>query len=96
MGWRRRDTDGYWPGRGPFRYLPPWERPGWLYGPGSCRWLFSRGFAPSYMLPRSPSVNEQIDVLETYKKDIESELEEITQEIERLKKMGPTKIETEK
>ncbi|MGY5859448.1 MAG: hypothetical protein RTU63_08760 [Candidatus Thorarchaeota archaeon] len=27
---------GQWPGNGPFRHLPPWERPGWLYGRGSC------------------------------------------------------------
>ncbi|NJE48229.1 hypothetical protein E3E30_01385 [Thermococcus sp. 9N3] len=20
-----------WPGRGPFSYLPPWQRPGWAY-----------------------------------------------------------------
>jgi hypothetical protein len=29
-----------WPGRGPFSYLPPWMRPGWLYGRGACWWLF--------------------------------------------------------
>jgi flagellar capping protein FliD len=28
MGWRKRA----WPGRGPYSYLPPWERPGWAYG----------------------------------------------------------------
>lgn len=36
MGWRgwsgRRS--GPWPGRGPFSYLPPWQRPGWLFGYG--------------------------------------------------------------
>ena len=25
-----------WPGRGPWSYLPPWERPGWYYGRGWC------------------------------------------------------------
>lgn len=25
---------GPWPGAGPFSYLPPWQRPGWLYGRG--------------------------------------------------------------
>jgi len=29
-----------WPGRGPFSYLPPWMRPGWLYGRGACWRLF--------------------------------------------------------
>jgi len=33
-GWR-----GPWPGRGPFSYLPPWQRPGWLFGRGACWWL---------------------------------------------------------
>ena len=31
---------GRWPGRGPFSYLPPWQRPGWLFGRGACWWLF--------------------------------------------------------
>lgn len=34
-GWR-----GPWPGNGPFSYLPPWQRPGWIYGRGACRWLY--------------------------------------------------------
>ena len=28
-----------WPGRGPFSYLPPWQRPGWIFGRGWC-WRF--------------------------------------------------------
>jgi hypothetical protein len=36
MGFRNRGGGwaGPWPGRGPFSYLPPWERPGRLYGFG--------------------------------------------------------------
>jgi len=38
--WRGRGRgggwSGPWPGRGPFSYLPPWQRPGWLYGRGAC------------------------------------------------------------
>ncbi len=34
-GWR-----GPWPGRGPFSHLPPWHRPGWIFGRGACWWLF--------------------------------------------------------
>lgn len=36
MGWRGggRGRGGPWPGRGPFSYLPPWQRPGWLFGYG--------------------------------------------------------------
>ncbi|USS40523.1 hypothetical protein NF865_09520 [Thermococcus aggregans] len=29
-----------WPGRGPFSWLPPWLRPGWIFGRGACWWLF--------------------------------------------------------
>jgi len=43
MGWRGRGGGwgGPWPGRGPFSYLPPWQRPGWLYGRGACWWLLT-------------------------------------------------------
>ena len=45
MGWRGQGGGGGragpWPGRGPFSYLPPWQRPGWLYGRGACWWLFA-------------------------------------------------------
>ncbi len=53
MGWRGRGwTGGWgwscpWPGRGPFSYLPPWMRPGWLYGFGrgwGLRWWW--GYNP--------------------------------------------------
>ena len=33
MGYRGRR--GRYPGNGPFRNLPPWERPGWVYGYGA-------------------------------------------------------------
>jgi hypothetical protein len=43
MGWRGRGGGwaGPWPGRGPFSYLPPWQRPGWLFGRGWCWWLWA-------------------------------------------------------
>jgi len=34
MGYRGRGGRGYYPGNGPFRDLPPWQRPGWVYGAG--------------------------------------------------------------
>jgi len=36
MAWRRGGwgRSGPWPGRGPFSYLPPWQRPGWLFSYG--------------------------------------------------------------
>jgi len=39
MGYRGRR--GRYPGNGPFRDLPPWQRPGWLYGGG-------RGYGMGY------------------------------------------------
>jgi hypothetical protein len=32
---------GLYPGNGPFRDLPPWQRPGWLYG-------YGRGYSMGY------------------------------------------------
>ena len=43
MGWRGRGggRGGRWPGAGPFSNLPPWQRPGWLYG-------YGRGYGLGY------------------------------------------------
>jgi len=46
-GWGRGRRGGFmgpWPGRGPFSFLPPWQRPGWLFGRGACWWLFGNPF----------------------------------------------------
>jgi len=34
MGYRGRGRGAY-TGNGPFRDLPPWQRPGWVYGTGA-------------------------------------------------------------
>jgi len=49
MGWRGRGGGwgGPWLGKGPFSYLPPWQRPGWLYGRGVCWWLLAPYLQPS-------------------------------------------------
>jgi hypothetical protein len=42
-GWGGRGRGGWfgpWPGRGPLSHLPPWERPGWMFGRGACWSLF--------------------------------------------------------
>jgi len=56
MGWRR-NRNKPWPGRGPFSYLPPQQRPGWLYGRGAC-WRF---FTP-YLQTTTPTVTESTTV----------------------------------
>lgn len=44
MSWRGRGRNrgnyGIWPGHGPFSDVPPWQRPGWLYGRGACWRLY--------------------------------------------------------
>jgi len=56
-GWRGRGGGwaGPWPGRGPFSYLPPWQRPGWLFGfgRGFGRWLWGYPYNP-WVCARSP------------------------------------------
>jgi len=49
-GWGRGRGWWSWGGRGPFSWLPPWLRPGWLFGRGACRilfpWLWWYGWTP--------------------------------------------------
>ena len=94
MSWR--GAYGPWPGRGPFSHLPPWQRPGRLYGPGSCMWLFRQGFIPPYMSQNTLTLKDQITILEAYKKENEIELKEINEEIERMKKNLLDKTNEEK
>ncbi|MGQ9781797.1 MAG: hypothetical protein ACUVQ8_06050 [Nitrososphaeria archaeon] len=56
MGWRGGFRKGYgmWPGRGPFSYLPPWQRPGWFFGRGACWWLFPYLHMYGYPYPSVP------------------------------------------
>ena len=100
MGWRGRSggRSGPWPGRGPFSYLPPWQRPGWLYGRGACWWLnapqlqstvpqtspvtMPQTSFPSTMIPK----DQEITMLESQAKMLEQTLEQIKKRLEDLKK----------
>jgi len=84
-GWRRGSAPGYWPGRGPFSYLPPWQRPGWLYGPGTCWQFYSRR-----LLPEAPPA-EEIDYLKAYAEELRRQLEEVESRIKRLEETGGEK-----
>jgi hypothetical protein len=60
MSWRGQGRGGWsgsWPGRGPFSSLPPWQRPGWLYGRGAC-WWFYKPYLQTNIQP-VPSVEQQ-------------------------------------
>jgi len=97
MSWRGRGGwSGPWPGRGPFSHLPPWERPGWLYGRGACWWwATSRGrpYGPSYPLYPDPGYGftlirpeDEIAALEESKRNLQEELKGIEARIEELQK----------
>ncbi|WP_317894827.1 hypothetical protein [Pyrofollis japonicus] len=53
---------GPWPGKGPFSYLPPWMRPGWVFGGrGACwrlfglpGWIYWNRYYPWYWLYQHP------------------------------------------
>ncbi len=55
MGWRGRERSGPWPGAGPFSQLPPWQRPGWIYGYGRGMGL-GRGVGYGYLGTYNPWV----------------------------------------
>jgi len=88
MGWRGRGSSGSWtgpwPGRGQFSYLPPWQRPGWLYGRGACWWLYG---LPKVYLP--PSTTLPVGMLPALKPEDEAALlaEQKTMIEEQLKAM---------
>ena len=97
MGWRGRGRGGGWagpwPGRGPFSYLPPWQRPGWLYGRGACWWLFAPYLQTT--TPQTPAITapaytavpkeQEIAMLENQTKWLEQTLEQIRKRLEELK-----------
>ncbi|MEZ0345619.1 MAG: hypothetical protein ABWK01_03635 [Infirmifilum sp.] len=76
-GWRR----GPWPGNGPFSWLPPWERPGWILGRGWC-WSYPiYGFPPAtYPLSRE----DELRLIEDYKRALEEYRKYIEEEISRI------------
>ena len=65
---------GRYPGNGPFRELPPWERPGWKFGRG-------RGWCWYYYANKDP--NERKKLLEEEKKALEERLKEIEEELKQ-------------
>ncbi len=70
---------GPYPGRGPWRHVPPPARPGWMYR-GWCWWLRGYPYAPW------PSKEEEVKYLEDLKKYLsEVIIKEIDERLAELK-----------
>ena len=81
-GWRGK---GNWPGAGPFSHLPPWERPGWIYGPGACWSLYGPN---KTNLPQTNQLKpkDEAAMLNDQKKAIHETLKKIEERLKELEK----------
>ena len=95
-GWRGRG-EGQWPGRGPFSHLPPWQRPGWLYGRGTCWRLYVANMPPTSVLPtgvipvlkpedEATLLASQKTLMEEQLKAVQETLKKIQERLDALKK----------
>ncbi|MGV9102528.1 MAG: DUF5320 domain-containing protein [Promethearchaeia archaeon] len=87
-GWGRGRGGSLWPGNGPFSHLPPWERPGWLYGPGSCWALGYWGTSPTGTTGVAPSVpmsaQTELQALERQKEVMEQQIKSLEESLNRI------------
>lgn len=98
MGWRRRDRSGPWSGRGPFSHLPPWQRPGWLYGRGACWQLLDpkvqstsqQAQSDTIQPPLIPSFTreQELAMLNRQDKILTAQLNTLNKRLEELRKQG--------
>jgi hypothetical protein len=88
MGWRGRGWATPWPGRGPFSNLPPWQRPGWLYGRGACWYMYGppQAVPPIKVEDEAALLNEQKKLMEEQLKTMQETLKRIQQRLDELKK----------
>ena len=77
---------GQWPGNGPFAHLPPWERPGWLYGPGSCWTLGYRNLPETTISSANDfeTLRSQKEYLEAQLKSLQETLMQIEERLKNL------------
>lgn len=99
VGWWNRPWRGPYPGNGPWSHLPPWQRPGWIFG-GGWYWLqylgrysYQNPYTPPYtappITPTAPIVDPETEIryLEELKRYVSDVLlKEIDARIEELKK----------
>jgi hypothetical protein len=88
MGWRGRGMTGPWPGRGPFSNLPPWERPGWLYGRGACWYLYGSTKTTPPIKPEDEAtlLAEQKTMIEEQLKNMQETLKKVQDRLNELNK----------
>jgi hypothetical protein len=86
MGWRGRGWTG--PGRGPFSNLPPWQRPGWLYGRGACWYLYGpyQGVPAMKAEDETALLKEQKTAVEEQMKAMQETLKKVQKRLDELKK----------
>ena len=103
MRWRGRRNRN-WLGRGPFSYLPPWQRPGWLYGKGACWRLVAPHLQTTTLtdpesttvppiVPETPlrpalTKEQEIQMLEQQTNFLQSQQDAIRKRLEELEKTG--------
>ncbi|MGY5875622.1 MAG: hypothetical protein RTU30_07740 [Candidatus Thorarchaeota archaeon] len=84
-GGRGRGRGNQWPGNGPFRNLPPWERPGWIYGPGSC---WTLGYRTGTGIPVVPGEfadqPDEIRVLQQRRIALEGQIKSIQEALQNI------------
>jgi hypothetical protein len=90
MGWRGRGWTGPGPGRGPFSNLPPWQRPGWLYGRGACWYLYgphqAAAVPPIKAEDEKALLAEQKTLIEEQLKAMQETLKKIEERMNELNK----------
>ncbi len=100
FGWGRGRGRGWfygWPGRGPWSFLPPWLRPGWVFGRGACWYFLANPYAYQmymdflrnygyygYPAPPGYSVSEK-EYLESELKYLEDRMREVERRLKELK-----------
>ncbi|MEM1608732.1 MAG: hypothetical protein QXG81_05640 [Ignisphaera sp.] len=94
MGWWNRLWRGPYPGNGPWSHLPPWQRPGWLFGGGGywLQYLDKYWYQPPITPPTAPTApidpETEIRYLEELRRYISDVmLKEIDARIEELRRL---------